>query len=213
MYGHEGVSRDLKRRFEASLPVHLEAIRAEKGATALELPDPADVYPHFVPDVDITAYPALSLTELDTPNGLTGAREVQAGTRWDSYVYNYPFRVWVYVFSADYGATELQLKRYLTAMRMCLLENRVLTDNDAAYVTIDPETISENFDSPLEDEARQVLGAGFIGVVLESSEVINVSTHDPRSRLPVLVDGTVTAADRTTGDPAGAPAVVPGGGL
>lgn len=202
MYGHEGVTRDLKRRLEARLPLHLAGIRTEKVVTTAALPDPVRVYPHFMPDVDVDGYPAVCVTELDTPTGLSGAREVRQGTRFDSYVYRYPFRIWFYVRGVDYGITELQLKRYMTAIRTVLLENRVLTHTEDAYVTIDPETLTEDFDQSTEENA-QVLGAGFVGVILESVEIINITVRDPRADLPTDIDGTVTVLDRFTDEPTG----------
>lgn len=209
MYGHEGVSRDLKRRVEARLPARLATMRADKGAPLEAIPNPAQVLPYFLPDIDIGHYPTVCITELDTPTGLTGAREVRQGTRFDSYVYRYPFRIWVYVRSVDYGITELMLKRYLTAVREVVLENRVLTDTDAAHVIFDPETLSENFDAPMEDDARQMLGVGFVGVVLESTEIINLTTRDPRADLPLDVQGGVYVKDLFTDEPAGDPSTIP----
>lgn len=210
MYGHEGVTRDLRRRLLDKLPDHLNAIRVGRSATLRALPNPAHIYPHFMPDVDVDGYPAVCITELDTPTGLTGAREVRQGLRYDSYVYRYPFRIWIYVRSVDYGVTELQLKRYMTAVRTVILENRVLTDTEDAHVIFDPETLSENFDTPGEDENRQVMGAGFVGVVLESTEAINVTTVDPRAELPTDLDGAVTLTDRHTGEPVPPGVTMPG---
>lgn len=209
MYGHEGVTRDLRRRLLSKLPAHLNAIRIERNAPLAELPNPAQVLSHFIPHIDITSYPTVAISELDTPNGLTGAREVRQGTRFDSYVYRYPFRIWIHVRGVDYGITELTLKRYMTAIRTVILENRVLVDNDDAHVTFDPETLSENFDAAMEDANRQIFGVGFIGVVLESSESINLVTTDPRSDLPTDIDGLVTVTDRFTGEPTGHPVVIP----
>lgn len=209
MYGHEGVSRDLKRRIEQRLPVRLATMRAQKGVGLEQIPNPAQVLPYFLPYVDIGHYPTVCVTELDTPTGMSGAREVKQGTRFDTYRYRYPFRIWVYVMSVDYGITELMLKRYLTALREVILENRILTDTDDAHVTFDPETLSENFDSPMEDDARQMLGAGFIGVILESTEVINLSTYDPRSDLPLDVQGGVYVRDLHTDLPTGVPSEIP----
>ena len=209
MYGHEMVSRDLTRRLKARLPERLNSIRLQRQATLLALPDPHKVLPYFLPDIDIDGYPTVCVTELDTPNGITGAQEIRRGTRFDSYVYRYPFRIWVYLRSVDYGITELMLKRYLLAVREVILEDLVLTDNDEAYVVFEPDTLSENFDSPMEDERRQVLGVGFIGVVLESVEIINLAREDPRAQLPLDVDGTVTALDRFTDQPTGKPSTIP----
>jgi hypothetical protein len=211
VYGHARVSRDLKRRVEARLPARLAAIRADSGDTLAALPDPAKVLPYFLPYIDIGSYPTICITELDTPTGLSGAQKVRQGTRFDSYVYRYPFRMWVYLRGVDYGITEMMLKNYLTGMREVLLENRVLTHNDDAHVTIDPTTISENFDSPMENAARQILGVGFIGVILESTEVINLTTVDPRAELPTDIDGTVSVLDRFTNTPTGDPRRIPGG--
>lgn len=212
MYGHEGVTRDLRRRILNKLPDHLNAIRVSRNATLTALPNPARVLPHFVPDIDVDEYPTVAISELDTPNGLTGAREVRQGTRFDSYVYRYPFRIWVFVRGVDYGITELQLKRYMTALRTVILENRVLTDTDDAHVFFDAETLTENFDAAMEDPNRQVLGVGFIGVVLESAEAINYVTTDPRADLPTDIDGAVTITDRFTGVPTGEPVIIPKGG-
>lgn len=208
MYGHEGVTRDFKRRLEERLPARLNAIRVERNATLRALPNPHAVLPHFLPDIDVDGFPTLCITELDTPSGLSGARTVRSGVRADSYVYRYPFRVWFYVRSVDYGITELQLKRYMTAIREVILENRVLTHNEQAHVVFDPETLSENFDTPGEDEARQVLGVGFIGVVLESTEVINLTSTDPREQLPTEVVGDVSLKDLFTDAPGGRPSVI-----
>lgn len=177
MYGHEGVARDLKRRMETRVPARLNATRIAKGATLAQLPNPVHVRPHFIPNLDVDDYPAICVTELDTPTGLTGARGVHQEMAFTSYIYRYPFRVFVYVRGADYGDTELQLKRYLTAMRESLLENTVLTNNDDAVVHIDPSTITENFYPP-EEDATKVLGAGYLGVVLESEEIINTVTTE-----------------------------------
>lgn len=201
MYGHEGVSRDLKRRIESRLPARLAMIRAERAATHEDLPDPVQVLPYFLPDIDVEGYPTICITEIDTPTGLTGARVIRQGTSFDSFVYRYPSRIFCYLMAESYGAGELMLKRYLTAIREVLLENRVLTDTDAAYVIFDPETITEDFDSPFEDEARQVLAAGFVGVVMESTEVIN-KTGDPAD---LAVTGNVAAMDRATNDRTGRP--------
>lgn len=177
MYGHEGVSRDLKRRMESRVPAHLAAIRLERGATTTQLPDPRRVKPHFIPDLDVDDYPAICVTELDTPTGLTGSRGIHAQMAYTSYTYRYPFRVFVYVMGATYGDVELQLKRYLTAMRMALLEDLTLTATDQATVIIDATTVTENFFPPDED-SRSALGAGYLAVVLESEEVINVVGED-----------------------------------
>lgn len=209
MYGHEGVTRDLRRRLLDKLPDHLNAIRVSRTATLGTLPNPTQILPHFIPDIDVDSYPTVAISELDTPNGLTGAREVRQGTRFDSYVYRYPFRIWIYVRSVGYGITELQLKRYMTALRTVILENRVLVDNDDAHVTFDPETLTENFDAAMEDANRQVLGVGFIGVVLESAESINLTVDDPRADLPTDIDGAVTVLDRFTGVPTGEPVIIP----
>lgn len=220
MYGHEGVTRDLKRRLEDRLPARLNAMRIARGATLAALPNPARIIPHFLPDIDIDSYPTVALTELDTPTGLTGAREIQQGMQFDAFVYRYPIRIFVYVRSADYGITELQLKRYLTAVREVILENRILTENEEAYVTLDPSTLSENFDSPVEEDARQVLGVGWVGVVMESTEAINKvpATIDPGAGgLPVIegpyaqeytldgVEAEVGHTDRERGGIAGTP--------
>lgn len=210
MYGHEGVTRDLKRRLEQRLPVVLNTIRLDRSATLRALPNPVRVYPHFMPDIDVDGYPSLCITELDTPTGLTGARAVRQGIQADSYVYNYPFRIWFYVMASEYGEVELQLKRYMTAVRMVILENRVLTHNAEAHVTFDPETLSENFDQSAEDENRMILGAGFVGVVLESTEVINRLGRDPRMDLPLHIDGGVQVTDLFTDGPAGAPSTFGG---
>lgn len=179
MHGHEGVARDLKRRMETRLPPHLAAIRLERGATPAQLPDPRRVRPHFIPDLDVDDYPAVCVTELDTPTGLTGSRGITPSMAYTAYTYRYPFRIFVYVMGKDYGDVELQLKRYLTAMRMCLLEDLTLTSTDMAQVSIDAGTLTENFFPPDED-ARGALGAGYLAVVMESVEVINV----------VAIDGT-----------------------
>lgn len=209
MYGHEGVTRDLRRRLLDKLPKHLNAIRIDRGSNLTALPNPAQILPHFIPDIDVDSYPTVAISELDTPSGLTGAREVRQGSRFDSYVYRYPFRIWIYVKGVDYGITELQLKRYMTAVRTVILENRVLTDTDDAHVFFDAETLSENFDAAMEDPNRQVLGVGFIGVVLESAEAINHVTTDPRADLPTDIDGAVTILDRFTGQPTGEPVIIP----
>lgn len=207
MYGHEGVARDLKRRLETRLPVRLGMARATRDLTHWELPNPIQVLPYFDPDIDVDNFPTVAVTELDTPNGLTGARVVRQGLRHDAFVYRYPNRIVVYLMGEHYGQLELQLKRYLTVIREVLLEDRVLTDTDAAYVIIDAETITEDFDSPLEDEARQILATGFVGVVLESTEVIDRDTLMGEA-LPVV--GEVHAADRFTGEPTGAPSPIVG---
>lgn len=179
MYGHEGAARDLKRRMAERVPAHLAAIRRERGATLAQLPDPALVKAHFVASLDVDDYPAICVTELDTPTGLTGSRGISQQMAYTAYTYRYPFRVFVYVRGQDYGDTELKLKRYLTAMRMALLEDLMLTATDQATVAVDVGTITENFFQPDED-ARSALGAGYLAVVLESEEVINA----------VAVDGT-----------------------
>jgi hypothetical protein len=201
VYGHEGISRDLRRRVLERLPARLAMIRAATGATVWELPDPVQVIPYFLPDIDVEAYPTICLTELDTPAGLTGARQMRRGTSYDAFVYRYPARIFAYLMTENYGVGELQLKRYLTAIREVILENRVLADTDSAYVTFDPETITEDFDSPLEDEARQVLAAGYVGVVMESTEIVNRS--GPGGDLEIT--GSVAAMDRTTGERTGRP--------
>lgn len=172
MYGHEGASRDLTRRMKSRLPARLASIRIEKTATVEQLPNPGLVRPHFVPDLDLTDYPAICITELDTPSGLTGSRGITSDMQYDQYTYRYPFRIWVYIMGKTYGDTELLLKRYLTAVRESLLEDRVLADTDEASVIIDASTIVEAFDVP-DETATQVLGVGYVGLVLESTEVIN----------------------------------------
>lgn len=173
MYGHEMVSRDLKRRMEARLPHVLRYLRWKRNATLEALPNPAMVLPYYMPDTDVDAYPTVCVTELDTPTGLTGSRGIDQGMEYDLYTYRYPIRVFIHVRGTDYGDTELQLKRYLTAVRMVILENVILTNNDEASVTMDPVTITEAFDTAFEDAARQVLSTGWVGVVLESTEPIN----------------------------------------
>lgn len=222
MYGHEGVVRDLKHRLEARLPARLNAIRIEKATNLRALPNPAQILGHFIPDVDVDQYPTIAVTELDTPSGLTGAREVEQGMQADAFVYRYPVRIFVHVRGVDYGITELQLKRYLTAVRETMLENRILTDNDQAYVTIDPNTLRAVFDGPLEDDTRQVLGVGFVGVVLESTELINkvpstIDTGDlPTADGPYApsytvdeIEAEVGHTDRQHGGIAGTPTPVP----
>lgn len=211
MHGHEGVARDIKRRFEARLPVRLELIRRGRAATTRQLPDPVSVLPYYVPDVDVDGYPVVTITELETPAGMSGTRTIRQGIGQDAFVYRYPFRIFVYLLAETYGGAELMLKRYLTAMREVLLEDRIITDTDEAYVVVDLETITENFDSPIEDDARQVLAAGFIGVVLESTELINRVDLDPDLRLRVV--GGVSATERFTGEPTGAPSTVDGGAV
>lgn len=171
MYGHEGAARDLTDRLIDRLPIWVQDIRTKRGATAEQLPHVTRVRPHFVPDLDVDRYPYISVTELDTPVGLTGSRGVQNAVPYSTFTYRYPFRIWVYVQGRTHGDTELQLKRYLTAIRTALLENLVLTDTNNASVYLDAETISENFFGP-DENARDTLGAGFVGVVLVSTEVL-----------------------------------------
>lgn len=173
MYGHEMVSRDLKRRMEDRLPHTLRYLRWKREATLEALPNPALVIPYYLPDVDVDAYPTVCVTELDTPTGLTGSRGIDQGMEYDLYTYRYPFRVFVHVRGQDFGHTELVLKRYLTAMRMVLLENVILTDHEDAHVSVLPNTITEAFDTAYEDDARQIMATGWVGVVLESMEPIN----------------------------------------
>lgn len=192
MYGHEGVARDLKRRMQERVPARLSVMRTEKAATAEQLPDPKTVKPHFVPDLDIGRYPAICVTELDTPTGLTGSRGLSQQMAYTAYTYRYPFRIFVYVTGHDYGDVELLLKRYLTAMREALLEDTILTDSAAAVVQIDATTLTENF-YPIEEGARGMLGAGFIGVVLESEEVINAVTLEGTPATPEEGPYTIAA--------------------
>lgn len=207
MYGHEGVSRDLKRRIAERLPARLEMMRAHRSIPRWDLPDPVQVLPYFLPDIDIDSYPTICITELDTPSGLTGARAMRQGFSYDAFTYRYPSRIFCYLKAETYGAAELQLKRYLTAIREVLLENRVLTDTDEAYVFFDTETVTEDFDSPLEDEARAVLAAGFVGVVMESTEVINRA--GPGVELEIT--GSVAALHRDTHTRTGTPVPLPDG--
>lgn len=172
MYGHEGATRDLTDRIAERLPVRIASIRTERGATSDQLPMPARVRPHWVTAIDADRYPYIAVTELDTPTGLVGSRGIHNSMPYSSFTYRYPFRIWVYVSGRTYGDTELQLKRYLTAIREVLLENLVLVDHNVASVFFDTETIAENFFPP-EETARDVLGAGFVGVVLVSTEVVN----------------------------------------
>lgn len=204
MYGHEGASRDLTDRMLTRLPARLASIRIEKTATRGQLPDPGLVKPHFVPDIDSSQYPAICITELDTPTGLTGSRGVVSDMQYDVFTYRYPFRIWVYVMGKTYGDTELLLKRYLTAVRESLLENRVLTDTDEASVTIDAATITEAFDVP-DETARQVLGVGYVGVVLESTEVINavLTTGGAAAIEPYTIISSIGALDPATPGPDG----------
>lgn len=184
MYGHEGVARDLKRRMQERVPPRLAVMRGARGASLAQLPDPKTVKPHFVPDLDVGRYPAICVTELDTPTGLTGSRGLSQQMAYTAYTYRYPFRVFVYVMGHDYGDVELLLKRYLTAMREAMLENTILTATDEATVQIDATTLTENF-FPVDEDAKGHLGAGYIGVVLESEEVINA----------VSVEGTIITPD------------------
>jgi hypothetical protein len=222
MYGHEGIVRDLKRRLEQRLPARLNSIRVERGSNLRALPNPAQILGHFIPDIDVDQYPTIAVTELDTPTGLTGAREIQQGMQADAFVYRYPVRIFVHVRSVDYGITELQLKRYLTAVRETILENRILTETDEAYVTFDPSTLREVFDGPIEADERQILGVGFVGVVLESTELINkvpstIDTGDlPTTDGPFAppytldrIEAEVGHTDREHGGIAGTPTQVP----
>lgn len=201
MYGHEGAARDLTARIERRLPHRLASIRHERDATIAQLPDPGIVRPYFLPDADITKFPAILVTELDTPTGLTGSRGVTADTAYTIYSYRYPFRIWVYTRGKTYGGVELQLKRYLTGVRETILENLLLTDTDQASVEFDPTTLTENFYGPGEDATRQVLGAAFIGVVLNSEEIVNRAHGDPAPADggPFTIRTFIGARDRETG--------------
>lgn len=205
MYGHEGASRDLTARIENRLHRRLASIRHEHQATTRQLPDPAIIRPYFLPDADTTKFPAVMITELDTPTGLTGSRGVTAETAYTVYSYRYPFRIWVYIRGTSYGAVELQLKRYLTGLRETILENLLLTDTDQASVKFDPSTLTENFYGPAEDTTRQVLGAGFVGVVLDSDELVNPAHGDPTPTDggPYTIRTLIGARDRATGEGTG----------
>lgn len=178
LYGHEGVARDLTDLMTARLPHWIATLRTERGATLEQLPDPALVKPYFVPQLDVGKYPAFIITELDTPTGVTGSRGISNGTPYTTYGYNYPFRVWVYVRGTTYGDVELQLKRYLTAIRATLLENVILASTATHYAEFNPDTIASVFMTPDED-ARSALGAGYVGVVVKTDEATNRPNLEP----------------------------------
>lgn len=200
MYGHEGAARAITTRFTTRLPAWLTTIREEQHLTPQQLADPTQIRPYFQPDYTFDQYPAISITELDTPTGLAGARGLNQDQEWTTYTYRYPFRIWVYVRGTTYGDVELQLKRYLTAMRQTVLENLILTDTDDAVARFEPDTLSENFFPPDED-TRQVLGAGFLGVVLQAEELLTNPTDRPTPPTPERFNITTTigARDRVTG--------------
>lgn len=204
MYGHEGVTRDLLARVRERTPAWLGDIRYRAGLSTGQLLPPVSVTPYFVPQYDLDDYPAISITELDTPTGLTGSRGVTADASYNVYVYNYPFRIFIYVQGHDYGDTELQLKRYLTAVRSALLEDVVLTANDQAHVTIQTESLTEAFYAP-DESANQILGAGFVGVILRSEETIGYvhNEPDPNDAGPFEIRTQLGRIDEDTGRPVG----------
>ena len=199
MYGHEGAARALTDRFTARLPAWLSTIRDERGLTANQLADPHQIRPYFQPDYTFDRYPAISITELDTPSGLAGSRGLTQDKEFTTYTYRYPFRVWVYVRGTTYGDVELQLKRYLTAMRQTILEDLILTDEDNTVARFEPDTVSENFFPPDED-ARVVLGAGFVGVVLQAEEVLTTPIDRPKDKTvgPFTITTSLGVKDRDT---------------
>lgn len=144
MLGPEGVTRGAYLHAERYLPERLAQLRARYGASAVDLPDLARIYPSEVQTLSIERFPALAVVVTNT-NGHLGNRQTDVDAGGEEYSYRYIVQLYSYAVADDESATSLAMLRYTLAVREAFLADKILPVAEPHSATIDPKTLLESY--------------------------------------------------------------------
>jgi hypothetical protein len=174
MLGSEGVSRALVRRLRDAMPDRLDDLRTRYEATESALPDIALIDADEPAPQSIEKFPAIFVVPVDT-TGRQDNRQTATTGSYDEYSFTYNVQIFVYARGDSKKITSLRVKRYVLAVRECLLAGKQLLSG-VENLAVEPKTIREAYSQIGQlPEQKLFLGGSYIDVQIVSEERI-VST-------------------------------------
>lgn len=198
MIGSEGVTRYLVEKLKAAMPAKLAELRTRltaitgEAVTEQHLPEVQRWYAHDIDQLEVGGFPAVLVVESESV-GQIANREITYGEEADEYTFEYILRVYVWAMGDSAGGTTLQVKRLVSAVEEILLfEKLIYSAHDGdEYAKVDPKFIKHSYSDVEIDQARQVLGGGYVEVHIATRELLRI--QPPIIGSPVPIEFTVEA--------------------
>lgn len=177
MLGPEGAGDAVVTWLAARLPARLRILETRYELEGVDvLPDPVLVAAQDRGPMAIEDWPAV----LALPQGTISTRLVEVlDDGAEVYRVRYRLRIYAWVRSEGYAATDTLRKRYTLAIREALLERKQLVAAPAYGVAatgsafaVAPETIREDYSDVMTDTAGRTIAAAFIEVAVDVDEVL-----------------------------------------
>lgn len=183
MLGHEGVIRALTMKLREQVPAAVERL-SKSLPNGAELPriEPQDIHPTEVDVIGKGRFPTLMVVQEGT--GIQqSTRQVDVFGDRDEYAFRYRCRILLWATGTGVENTELMRKRLMLALRIALLSDRVIHNDETTgeHAYVDHGYMREQFSELAQDNMGKLLGGGYIEVEVVSHEVLDLEGTGQRA--------------------------------